>query len=726
MSGPNLQAHLHDPNWPIGYPYSCALDYVDRRLHYSAPPVLLPGTRGKVIGRSEENNNPRWVYITTPFELTPRTLWVPFNHLQIGTDYRYNEIHVYIVDPTIRQSQVLNQGYNTKDQLRRALEQLALAFSDNVEICWWLPPWFTDRIRNEQTRNNLINSIYIGMVDSVRQVLNRPNFTIRDLINALKPVGPRDDKAAVYTRIYWEFQELNRDPSQYIGKSVNPGSRDLSHNDIEDAEKHSNHYKIARASKRRIMGIICYAPEAHVRTAAEQFFVLLFQCYSPAVLNYQPSAPSSNPDSTTPQVASGNNDQAASNVARFSADKEQARVMQMIADKSFEASGWPGGRSRPQYRAGNGCNWKSPITEMFTRESTIWTKQSYVQQNLDIYRRPPVQVNAKKGYGDSITHVIYIVMELKSDSSLASESRGKFVPTIPQSMGLKPGQWVYPVIEMTRDGSHHHLNWSRLPTIGPWDDWNNVLSWAIKIEWQDDYETWHSAYIRASRVFDQRRPPKNQPGYNEPGAHNTYAQGIAVYRYLKQLTLTQNGRPAWLYDYGVARLKEQYVNFLEQTLRVKNVLPSSFNTVQHVLKAHPSRLVSLYIGIGLNAGVPFGLINWPSQRPRYPPQSCDTCYLMRVESREILPNGQTREIRDRKTATCERVELWYHGSRCDFDICKTCAELGRVCTWTVGIETCPLDDRRVLALLPPPIDSNIAYDMPDPQLTRALDFYDKT
>ena len=147
------------------------------------------------------------------------------------------------------------------------------------------------------------------------------------------------------------------------------------------------------------------------RAAAEQFFVLLFQRYTTAVLTYV--APILNVDEATGE-ADSSNAQALDNAARWVGDKDTAVLLQQIADRFFEASGWPGGRSRESFLAGNGCNSRSPITEMFSREANIWTLQQFPAENFDVFRRSPIQVCKRDNAADvSFSLNIYVVMEIK-------------------------------------------------------------------------------------------------------------------------------------------------------------------------------------------------------------------------------------------------------------------------------------------------------------------------
>ena len=295
----------------------------------------------------------------------------------------------------------------------------------------------------------------------------------------------------------------------YIPTANRSNDADTEHDEITDTKKRSSHCKAARAAKQKIMAIICYADEDHVRAAAEQFFVLLCQRYTTAVLSYMAPDLIVDAGEATEEADWSNAAEAMDHAARLVGDKATAVIMQQIANRSFEASGGPGEGPRESYMAGNGWNWKSPITEMFSRKANIWTLQQYPVKNLDVFRRSSTQVCKRDNAVDgSISLNIYIVMELKSASTLISESRGKFIPNLPKDIGIPVGTWVQPIIEMTKDGKPHRRRYDRLPGVGPWNDWDLACSRALKIGWQDADDQWLSQHLCASRVLRARRQPK--------------------------------------------------------------------------------------------------------------------------------------------------------------------------------------------------------------------------
>ncbi|KAK5241820.1 hypothetical protein LTR40_008685, partial [Exophiala xenobiotica] len=563
-------------------------------------------------------------------------------------------------------------------------------------------------LRNEEQLNSMITSIMMGMRSQVLDLLNHGgDFSIRQLMAVLEPVQPNDDRPAVYTRIYYDFKKSNRLPSQYTGKTNNLVVRDHGHEGSKEKETHSNHYKTRRAATNYIMAPICVLEEENLRTVAEQVFTCLFETYTDAVLNFEDKSGNSQDDKI-------------SDIERYYNDKEASVLLMKLARSAFAKSGWPGCKSRQSYGASDGCNWNSPITEWLKGEKIIWTKLVFPENNLGIFQRTPVQVREATGeYGKH--NWFYITMEPPGLNSLPS--RGSFEPSLPSDVNLPPGTWVWPVIELTLDGSPHPKSWARLPSKGPWSDWDLANSWAVRIEFERDGK-WQSLGLVSTNTFRSRTKETDVPG-----ASNTYAQGVAIPRFLTQMQLDQNGRPDWQYDYGIARVKEQKLNWLQQTITVHDVQPPGRIIRTSRMKSTFDMQTELTM-LGVNAfGAPFQS-DRESIRVRQPKRACDSCYLHNLDGRTIDARTEVRSLHyiirhlltrgqhitdfyPKKLRTqCERITYNDPNKR---DTCARCFKLARPCTYSRAVEDCQLDAAIVRAFLPRTKDSEEIWSIPDPQ-----------
>jgi hypothetical protein len=126
------------------------------------------------------------------------------------------------------------------------------------------------------------------------------------------------------------------------------------------------------------------------------------------------------------------------------------------------------------------------------------------------------------------------------------------------SDGPPPRTWVYPMVELMTNGTAHAVPWSRLPSIGPFYDWNEALAQAVRVEWCRADGQLVCKYIQVLISMRQAAPDQGVP-------LKVYAMAVAIVRFLKQQTFEEKmPRPQWQPDFGVARLKEQ-------TLSCRNV-----------------------------------------------------------------------------------------------------------------------------------------------------------
>lgn len=63
---------------------------------------------------------------------------------------------------------------------------------------------------------------------------------------------------------------------------------------------------------------------------------------------------------------------------------------------------------------------------------------------------------------------------------------------------------------------------------------------------------------------------------------------------------------------------------------------------------------------------------------------------------------------------CSMAEDFWRGEEYAHKICTRCKLLGRICTWTRAIESCALNDPRVLAFKPEPVVEIGVIDIPVP------------
>ncbi|KIW13932.1 hypothetical protein PV08_06713 [Exophiala spinifera] len=345
----------------------------------------------------------------------------------------------------------------------------------------------------------------------------------------------------------------------------------------------------------------------------------------------------------------------------------------------------------------------SLLTEGAEGSELVWTKLQFPDKNLVVYQRMPVQIQGSTDDDKRIT----IVVGFPAAGTLPT--RVSFEPGIPGHVNLPLGTRVWPVVEMMMDGTPHPNAWARLPGLGPWHDWDRARSWALRIEFQLN-DQWQSLGLVSTEDFQPRLASSSSPG-----AFDTYARGIAMERYLTRIQLNPEHRAQWMYDYGVARVKEQKLEWLTQTITVTDVPSPARTDAASPLKTM-IQMQNEYAQLGINAfGTP-GQSDRESGRIRQPPRACDSCYLATLSSREIDPTTGNAIDRypDNITTVCVIKQFNDPNQR---DSCERCLLLHRPCTYSRAIEDCPLDTPMVRALLAPREAENQLRSIPDPEIS---------
>ena len=266
---------------------------------------------------------------------------------------------------------------------------------------------------------------------------------------------------------------------------------------------------------------------------AEQVFVDLFQTTSNQVLNLQ-----SYSDTVEDQEGSSTHDlpegEKMNRVAKYIVDKDEACILLDLGQQVFSRTKWPGGARRDvnagtAFGAQAGLNWSMPLTELrFTR--TTWTLTSVPGKTLN-FRRTGSMV-----YDDDGRKALMV--KRRADGS-------QFTFYLPQHMpGPDYGTPIQVVFEIRMDGQIQPDHLSRMPLVGPFDDWFDALTVGMHIEWQD----------RSNNTLT--RPVQLDHFHNHivTGGPNGATTGYAVATGLKAFFLHRDRKATnqfpWLMDFG--------------------------------------------------------------------------------------------------------------------------------------------------------------------------------
>jgi hypothetical protein len=119
------------------------------------------------------------------------------------------------------------------------------------------------------------------------------------------------------------------------------------------------------------------------------------------------------------------------------------------------------------------------------------------------------------------------------------------------------------VFEVRTDGQAHTSAWSRLGSIGPFHNWNEGRSLAVRIEWEYPPKSgeWRHRYLFSNRV-------NTFMDNNQAGSHLTYIKTICLLQWL--FNAEPNKPQSWMPRLrGCAYVLQTVYNFHTQTIEVQ-------------------------------------------------------------------------------------------------------------------------------------------------------------
>ncbi|KAL6920872.1 hypothetical protein FSHL1_004848 [Fusarium sambucinum] len=259
----------------------------------------------------------------------------------------------------------------------------------------------------------------------------------------------------------------------------------------------------------------------------------------------------------------------------------------------------------------------------------------------------------------------------------------KFRPVVPAELtSLAGGSLVNVVIEITIDPNDRHpYAYARMPTVGPFDCWNEALRLAVRFEFEDE-QGWHTQYLKQEKlqVFSARIKEKSSEFGDEVdhidlGWLHSTKMLAALLNWEWSPPDNAITRRVWV-PYS-NRLRVIEFDFFNQRLVVGNCQPTSKPIPRLLTLNETSDQIERKFGHGVNIGsLPEAMmINVSGSAIR---TKCDLC-LMGDRGGQML--SLPRKCKDRKViATVNGQQLW----QCAFSFM-----MNRYCTFTNGIENNP-------------------------------------
>ncbi|KAF2125477.1 hypothetical protein P153DRAFT_113999 [Dothidotthia symphoricarpi CBS 119687] len=476
-------------------------------------------------------------------------------------------------------------------------------------------------------------------------ILNTPNFTMQDLLRQSKckiPSSSSSKKAGVYARFHKSGPNVTHwKPNTtyaYTGFSRDFDERFDSHR----ANK-ALYGDLTRNSTQLSSVALCVLDstlEHGFFYLTEQIFVCILETYR-AILSI-PSSGNANTISFT-------------YATKYFLD---------VSKEVFRITGWCGAVNRPSFGISEGTNYSSPLLEYSNMsDKTLFIRtDAQVRDELTgrsvpmaFFRRTKMNVVPPSGRVVAFKHR---EPEIGGYISFTHE------PWTDGAEGPIAGTPYQLVFEVCKDGTPHPQSWSRLPEVGPFKNWNQARSWAVRIEWENPKNSgkWQFTYLQAGHVSGGGLFALADE--NVPGSLKIYAKSIQFLQWLC------NAPPAhthnWIKKYsGAARVLQAEYDMMKQTVRFQvptDQIPMISGARKHDddIKAELRDPKHKLENVDGEFGAFTGKASFDRKR-----EKCDLCVVVWRHNKP-LRNG-----------ACLRIG----NSR----VCENCRHLGRpCCSWTRG------------------------------------------
>lgn len=578
---------------------------------------------------------------------TNQSGWVPRGRIEIGP-VKVGDIRTQLFQPrTAPPLKHLPVSSVANDQFTKGLSGLLSAMHQQQGgALSFLPPWWVQIIGN--TGNGIGEAVRIiaeGVnAAGLRDIFNNPHFSWTDIRDAAPEITSQAAPAqgGVYARLYWDLPDEPGVVYIYIGYSTEFRLRFASHTystyNSDNPEYGRFHYQIARAARSMKMVALCVldGQDQDFHAFTEQSFFLLLESYSVRVLNFNP---------TSGQIPSDATNEVVNNLSF----REAATLLTQTANQAKLRTGWPGGCSRQSFGNVRGLNVSSPVVEFMRYEKILWVRTqadvSGAGSVVNFRRTAPFKVGPTQRSDQKD------IFKMNASAHFQSGVLKKFCVRVTDPNPPNIGDRVQVVFELMRNGERHPRCWARLPTIGPFRDWQLANSLALKVEWQDTNGSTRVRYLQTGGI---RRVQDEQA----QGSLSAYALAIGLIRYFNR-QIPQNCR-SWDIIFGFARMRELTFDYFNQTLRFSAELGPSTDPLPSSARRSRQAMIDEMTAVGLT-GAGGTWQGFPPGARVAERSKCDACFL--------APGGVT--------GRCEQQQ--------GTEDCVSCYKYwGRPCSWTAN------------------------------------------
>ncbi|GKU18955.1 unnamed protein product [Fusarium langsethiae] len=331
----------------------------------------------------------------------------------------------------------------------------------------------------------------------VNELLSDGLPQISTIWNSLRYVNPETNpvfREGTYFYVIIYHNEKTGTSSIYVGRTSNPTARYIQHSRcLSGNNQQLMHYIVARKKLRegatyRLIPIAFLPknmPNAF-RAWAETILAVLFNSFSPIMLSIKSQSASN--EFTTDEFTLRRS--LKYDYYLQASGAPLAKVLQTVAKQIKNSH--PSLKSFDSNERSTGLNWSVPIAEgLMSSNSNLWVRTAtHGDANtpaLWSFRTHPRRLTKER----------FITIFYGHASSLPV----RFRPVAPKECtSLVPGSVVNVVVEITIDpNTRHPYTYARMPTVGPFDCWNEASRVAVRIEFEDE-QGWHTKYLKQEKV----------------------------------------------------------------------------------------------------------------------------------------------------------------------------------------------------------------------------------
>jgi hypothetical protein len=341
--------------------------------------------------------------------------------------------------------------------------------------------------RTVQNKGSGIQSVIKTIIQGIKDAnlyltLNKNNFTITDVIGAARyPIDenlPRGMGGGIYIRYHTSTSAVTRwRPNTkyiYVGKTIDFRDRFDSHPSATTSYGDST-----RNSQQLQSSALCVMSQTDLTDfgyLVEQVFVCLFESYRSDLLVSL---------NGTLNVTSG--------IEHVEA-VQAAHYFKKVSEKVCNETHFPGAINRSSFGVSQSANYSMPLKEwtmsmdqvLFLRYDTaIKSKESGYTTPMTVFRRAKPKIAkyvSKKSGSTEAYNEMCVFQKCRDGQHFISARHSQKI--LDGTMGPRHDDPYQLVFEIRTDGQAHPSAWSRLGSIGPFLNWNEGRSLAVRIEWE--------------------------------------------------------------------------------------------------------------------------------------------------------------------------------------------------------------------------------------------------